>query len=65
MKNLHQNLLLSDKVRNLMEFEITESALLDHYSQVNETLEEIKKMGIAISLDDFGTGFSSFQGLLN
>lgn len=63
VKNLHQNLLLSDKVRNSMEFEITESVLLDHYSQVNETLEEIKKMGIAISLDDFGTGFSSFSRL--
>lgn len=46
-----------------LEFEITESVLFDHYEQVNETLAEIKKMGITISLDDFGTGFSSFSRL--
>jgi len=63
VENLHKNPLLSDKIRKSMEFEITESVLLDHYSKVNETLEEIKKMGIAVSLDDFGTGFSSFSRL--
>lgn len=44
----------------LLELEITESVLLDNFELVNTKLEEIKKMGIAISLDDFGTGFSSF-----
>lgn len=50
-------------ISHLLEFEITESVLFDHYEQVNETLAEIKKMGITISLDDFGTGFSSFSRL--
>nr|WP_319219427.1 bifunctional diguanylate cyclase/phosphodiesterase [uncultured Trichococcus sp.] len=61
VENLRQKLFLSDKVKKPLEFEVTETVLLDHFSQINESLEEIKKMGIAISLDDFGTGFSSFS----
>lgn len=61
VENLHQKIILSDEISQRLEFEITESVLLDHFGQINETLEEIKKMGISISLDDFGTGFSSFS----
>ena len=63
VENLQQKLFLSDKGRKPLEFEVTETVLLDHFSQINETLEAIKKMGIAISLDDFGTGYSSFSRL--
>lgn len=52
---------LSGRILQAMEFEITESVLLEHYEQINETLEQIKRMGIAVSLDDFGTGFSSLS----
>ena len=52
---------LSERILQAMEFEITESVLLEHYEQINETLEQIKRMGIAVSLDDFGTGFSSLS----
>lgn len=44
--------------RNL-KIEITESALIENYEFVNDKLELLKKHGIAISLDDFGTGQSS------
>lgn len=63
VENLQQKLFLSEKNRKSLEFEVTETVLLDHFSQINETLEAIKKMGIAISLDDFGTGYSSFSRL--
>ena len=46
-----------------LEFEITESVLIDNFDLMNETLKEIKEFGISISLDDFGTGFSSFARL--
>ena len=49
--------------KQLLEFEITESVLFDHYEQVNNILGEIQKMGIKTSLDDFGTGFSSYSRL--
>ena len=63
VENLQQKLFSSEKVKKPLEFEVTETVLLDHFSQINETLEAIKKMDIAISLDDFGTGYSSFSRL--
>lgn len=47
----------------LLEFEITESVLLENYDLINSKLEKIKNMGIKVSLDDFGTGFSSLARL--
>ncbi len=46
-----------------LEFEVTESVMIDNFDLINEELEDIKKMGISIALDDFGTGFSSFARL--
>ncbi|MBU2985092.1 EAL domain-containing protein [Saccharophagus degradans] len=43
--------------------EITETALLEHSAQTTDALKELKKIGVAISLDDFGTGFSSLTHL--
>lgn len=44
--------------------EITESVLLDEKtSQVAETLSDLRKLGVSISLDDFGTGFASLTHL--
>lgn len=42
-----------------LEFEITESLLLDNVEQVANTMNELKKIGIKFSIDDFGTGYSS------
>ncbi|WP_422487330.1 putative bifunctional diguanylate cyclase/phosphodiesterase [Gudongella sp. DL1XJH-153] len=46
-----------------LEFEITESVLLENYEIINQKLKQIKEMGISISIDDFGTGFSSLARL--
>ncbi len=57
--------LLSDynvEPKNL-ELEITESVFIDDYKEVIEKLRVIKDAGIRISLDDFGTGFSSLSYL--
>lgn len=43
--------------------EITETALLEHSTQTTDALMALKKIGVAISLDDFGTGFSSLTHL--
>lgn len=43
--------------------EITESVLLSNPEQAKQTLNEINRIGVAISLDDFGTGFSSLSYL--
>lgn len=46
-----------------LEFEITESILVEKNELVNQKLEELKNLGITLALDDFGTGYSSFAEL--
>jgi diguanylate cyclase (GGDEF)-like protein/PAS domain S-box-containing protein len=47
----------------LLEFEITETALMQHGGQTLETLGQLSRMGICLSIDDFGTGYSSLAYL--
>lgn len=47
----------------LLELEITESILMESIDQCHEKLEQLKKMGMKLSLDDFGKGYSSFSYL--
>ena len=46
-----------------VELEITESVLIDDFETVSEKLKLLRGYGIRISLDDFGTGFSSLSYL--
>jgi diguanylate cyclase (GGDEF)-like protein len=48
---------------DLLQLEITESALMADPHRVLKTITRLDRMGIAISLDDFGTGYSSLQHL--
>lgn len=41
--------------------EITESAELEQRNTLNKNLEELKKFGITFSLDDYGTGYSNLN----
>jgi diguanylate cyclase (GGDEF)-like protein len=46
-----------------LDFEITESLLIEDVSLAMEKLTQIKKLGATISIDDFGTGYSSLAYL--
>ncbi|AOR22313.1 GGDEF domain-containing protein [Clostridium taeniosporum] len=46
---------------SLIEIEITESAIFNHYDNILEALLRLKAIGFSISLDDFGTGLSSLN----
>lgn len=46
-----------------IELEITESVLIDDFESVYEKLKVLRDYGVRISLDDFGTGFSSLAYL--
>jgi diguanylate cyclase (GGDEF)-like protein/PAS domain S-box-containing protein len=46
-----------------LEFEITESAILDAGERTRVAFAAFRKLGIGIALDDFGTGYSSLSNL--
>jgi len=46
-----------------LEFEITETAVMSRSDYVVKTMQTLGKLGARFSLDDFGTGFSSFTHL--
>ncbi len=50
---------------SLLEFEITETALIDNIASRSEMLQSIRDLGSTLALDDFGTGYSSIAHLQN
>ena len=46
---------------NRITFEITETAAVANFSQTREMIMNIRKLGCRFALDDFGSGFSSFN----
>ncbi|MBB6340837.1 diguanylate cyclase (GGDEF)-like protein [Pseudomonas fluvialis] len=46
-----------------LEFELTETAVMRRSDQVRLTMDALSELGVRFSLDDFGTGFSSFVHL--
>lgn len=48
---------------NLVDLEVTESVAMEDMSSNSRLLNEIKSLGLQVSLDDFGTGFSSLNYL--
>ncbi len=48
---------------NEIEFEITESVLIDDFNEVVDKMRQLREYGIRVSLDDFGTGYSSLSYL--
>lgn len=49
--------------RDLIEIELTESAFFDDKKLLISTISRLKEFGFAVSLDDFGSGFSSLNSL--
>ena len=48
---------------SMLEFELTESMLLEHVDAVSTNIARLQQMGIRLAIDDFGTGYSSLAYL--
>ena len=47
----------------LLDFEVTETILINDFEEVIERLNQLKAIGCTVSIDDFGTGYSSLAYL--
>jgi EAL domain-containing protein (putative c-di-GMP-specific phosphodiesterase class I) len=47
----------------LIQFEITESALMEDPTSTLDTLARLKELGVELYIDDYGTGYSSLSYL--
>lgn len=63
MQTLHRALNDSKAPPDCIELEITESMAMEDPDLLIKTLHQIKQLGIRVSIDDFGTGFSSLSHL--
>ena len=52
-------------VRERLTVEILESEQIKDIDVVNEFVFKLKKLGVLIAIDDFGSGFSNFDNILN
>lgn len=65
MRYLQKVLPGSDFPTDKIIFEITESAAIESYGAAQDFIREIRRYGCKFSLDDFGSGFTSYAHLKN
>jgi diguanylate cyclase (GGDEF)-like protein len=65
MSYLQQVLPGSDIPTHKIAFEITETAAIESYGAAQDFIREIRRYGCKFSLDDFGSGFTSYAHLKN
>ena len=53
------------KIGNRLTVEIVESEQIQDIEMVNEFIFALKKQGVMIAIDDFGSGFSNFDTIVN
>ncbi|HQT45636.1 MAG: hypothetical protein B7X08_00180 [Acidocella sp. 20-63-7] len=61
MRKIRRAILNSGVPPARIEFEVTETALLQDFELAERAIDSLHAMGVRISLDDFGTGFSSLS----
>ncbi len=51
------------KMNTAIEFEITETLVMQKFDEINTNLKKLKDLGFGLLIDDFGSGYSSFSRL--
>lgn len=63
LKTLQESLAAISDGKTLLDFELTESLLMEDIEEGIRKLKEIRALGICLAIDDFGTGYSSLSYL--
>jgi EAL domain-containing protein (putative c-di-GMP-specific phosphodiesterase class I) len=63
MKQIVEYISISPIENRFIEFELTESSLLENFETSLKVLNQFIKMGCGLAIDDFGTGYSSLSYL--
>ncbi len=63
VEDLDEALRLTGADPRLLEFELTETQLMEDHARAAEILQQIRARGINVAIDDFGTGYSSMAYL--
>lgn len=63
ISHLRRAIAVAEDAAQGLELEITESMITDDLTQSIASLTAIREMGISVSINDFGTGFSSLANL--
>ncbi|MEP0392691.1 MAG: EAL domain-containing protein [Erythrobacter sp.] len=63
MDEIIQTLEVSELDPSLIEFEVTETAMMADTEKACDNLNRLSKLGFSVALDDFGTGYSNFNYL--
>ena len=63
VEQIEQTIEMTGLNRHNLKLEITESMVMDDIEDAIILLDQLKSMGLHLSMDDFGTGFSSFSYL--
>ncbi len=59
------NKIKKTKIGKRLTIEIVESEQIQDYDMVNELIFTLKKHGVKIAIDDFGSGFANFDTIVN
>ncbi|WP_298284588.1 bifunctional diguanylate cyclase/phosphodiesterase [Acidocella sp.] len=59
MDAVHRLVRQSGLAASRIEFEVTETALLEEFEVATRAIDDLRALGVRVALDDFGTGFSS------
>ncbi len=51
------------RLNTSVEFEITETLIMQKFDEINSNLKKLKELGFGLLIDDFGSGYSSFSRL--
>jgi EAL domain-containing protein (putative c-di-GMP-specific phosphodiesterase class I) len=62
-RDVAENFTLWGIRRHAIEFELTESVLMEVTQKQSDALEHLRRLGATIAIDDFGTGYSSLKYL--